>query len=132
MSGSLPSSTAIGRDAVTTVSPRRPCSALASSSVVVPTSMMTVSPSLTRPAAAAPMAALAALAVVGPHGERRLVGAADHRDRAAAYPAGEAVGLERLQVAPDRHLRDAELLGQLGEPDLAAGGQPAEHGLPAL
>jgi hypothetical protein len=43
-----------------------------------------------------------------------------------------SVGLERLQVAPDRHLGDAELFGKLGEPNLAVGGQPAEHGLPAL
>jgi hypothetical protein len=67
-----------------------------------------------------------------PDRQRGLVGPADHGDRPAPDAAGEAVGLERLQVAPDRHLRDAELLGELGEPDLAVGGQPTQHRLPAL
>ena len=64
ISGSLPSSTATGSAGVTTVTPRLPCSALASSRVVVPTSTMIVSPSLTRRAAAAPIAFLASAAVV--------------------------------------------------------------------
>ncbi len=56
-----------------------------------------------------------------PGRERRLGILALQRDRAADDPAQDTEGLQRLDIAPDRHLRDVELGGQLRVVDLAGG-----------
>jgi hypothetical protein len=54
----------------------------------------------------------------GLRGEARLVGGPrDECQGAAVHPDEEAVGVEPLDVAPDRHVGDPELLDELGHPD---------------
>ena len=111
MSGSGSSSSTTARLVVTTVI-LRPCRWRAICSVEVPMSIITVIPSCTIAAAARAEAVLDVEALDLDLREARLGAGVD---RAAVDAFELAVARQRAEVAPDRHLRHAEALGQVGD-----------------
>ena len=109
MSGSGSSSSTTARFVVTTVI-LCPCRWRASWSVDVPMSTITVMPSCDHRGGGRAEAVLDVEALDLDLREARLGGI----DRAAVHPFELAVARQRAEVAPHRHLRHAEALGQVG------------------
>ena len=106
---------------VTTVRSGTSSSWCASAYVVVPPDSAIALPGATSSAAARAMSSLARQLQPRLGLETRLVGARlDHRHRAAVHLLHDALPGQRVEVAADRHVGDAELAGQLVDADAAA------------